>query len=174
MLEDKEVGVTYTGTLSSPLHRQSPLGWLSSLFLEYLKFVLQLTVRLLMPSENAPICLTVPSESSICNEHTTTWQTHLHNFKKNAAKWTQVEEETVQVAWNGVGATEYFRSHLLLRLQLDIKNEKRNTLLAHWAQSSDVDNGTKEYSFESNTQIHDLILKRLRSKRCPFLTCFGT
>lgn len=27
----------------------------------------KLTVRLLMPSEKAPICLTVPSESSICN-----------------------------------------------------------------------------------------------------------
>lgn len=26
----------------------------------------RLTVRLLIPSENAPICLTVPSESSIC------------------------------------------------------------------------------------------------------------
>lgn len=30
--------------------------------------VLSLTVKLLMPSENAPICLTVPSESSICKK----------------------------------------------------------------------------------------------------------
>lgn len=28
----------------------------------------RLTVRLLIPSENAPICLTVPSESSICQQ----------------------------------------------------------------------------------------------------------
>ena len=67
---------TARATSSAPpaLHYTcSPLGSWPNLFLEeHLKFVLQLTVRLLMPSENAPICLTVPSESSICNEHTVT------------------------------------------------------------------------------------------------------
>lgn len=55
-----------------------------------------LTVRLLMPSENAPICLTVPSESSICHEQTTMWQAICTISKAQITEWQSKQKEHAQ------------------------------------------------------------------------------
>lgn len=48
--------------------RESNEGNLKDFHQQFSSAGLRLTVRLLIPSENAPICRTVPSESSICQK----------------------------------------------------------------------------------------------------------
>lgn len=66
-----------------------------------------LTVRLLIPSENAPICLTVPSESSICqeiNKQTNRKQTNqIQTEEPNWTSWSVSSERS----WAAAEASPY-------------------------------------------------------------------